>query len=153
MIADISIYTLILIIINILLLIWIIRIEMKMRYLLAGKNAKSLEDTILYIKNGLENLNELSVKTKKQIEDTERKRRKNIKKIETVRFNPFKGTGDGGNQSFATALLDEDGDGVVLSSLYSRERVSVFAKPIKNYSSLYEMSKEEKDVISKSKLS
>ena len=35
-----------------------------------------------------------------------------------VRFNPFEETG--GNQSFALALLDADGDGWVLSSLHAR---------------------------------
>ena len=71
--------------------------------------------------------------------------------MHTVRFNPFKGTGAGGNQSFATALLNENGDGVVLSSLYSRERVSVYAKPVQKFSSEYELSGEEKQAIKSAK--
>ncbi len=63
--------------------------------------------------------------------------------IETVRFNPFKGTGSGGNQSFATAILNENGDGVILSSLYSSDRVSIFAKPILKLESTYELTEEE----------
>jgi hypothetical protein len=53
----------------------------------------------------------------------------------------------GGNQSFATAFLNEDGDGVVISSLYSREHTSVFAKPVKKHSSEHEMSNEEKEAM------
>ena len=45
-----------------------------------------------------------------------------------VRYNPFEETG--GNQSFALALLDADGDGWVLSSLHARTGTRVYAKAI-----------------------
>lgn len=63
--------------------------------------------------------------------------------VETIRFNPFKGTGSGGNQSFATAILNENGDGVILSSLYSSDRVSIFAKPVAKLTSTHELTEEE----------
>ena len=44
------------------------------------------------------------------------------------RFNPF--TDTGGNQSFILSLLDENGTGVVISSLHSRENTRVYAKQI-----------------------
>ena len=65
--------------------------------------------------------------------------------VKIMRFNPFKDVG--GNQSFAIAIVNEDGDGVVLSSLYSRERMSVFAKPITKGQSDIELSIEEKAVV------
>ena len=46
-----------------------------------------------------------------------------------VRYNPFEETG--GNQSFALALLDANGDGWVLSSLHARSGTRVYAKTIK----------------------
>ena len=49
-------------------------------------------------------------------------------------------------------MLNEEGDGVVLSSLYSRERMSIFAKPIKNNKSEYELSAEEKEVLKKAQV-
>jgi hypothetical protein len=45
-----------------------------------------------------------------------------------VRYNPFEETG--GNQSFALALLDAEGDGWVLSSLHARSGTRVYAKAI-----------------------
>jgi hypothetical protein len=59
----------------------------------------------------------------------EKRLKKSIQGVETVRFNPFKGTGAGGNQSFSTAFVNEKGDGVVLTSMYARDRISMFAKP------------------------
>ncbi len=74
--------------------------------------------------------------------------KKSVQGIHTVRFNPFKGsTGSGGNQSFATAFLNELGDGVVVSSLYAREHVSIFAKPIVRGKSEFELSEEEAEAV------
>ena len=74
-----------------------------------------------------------------------------VRGIGTVRFNPFKGTGDGGNQSFATALLDENENGVVLSTLYTRERVGIYAKPLKSGKSEYELTGEEREAVKQAK--
>jgi hypothetical protein len=46
-----------------------------------------------------------------------------------VRFNPFEDTG--GNQSFAIALLDAHGDGVVISSLHARGSTRIYAKAVR----------------------
>jgi hypothetical protein len=77
----------------------------------------------------------------------EKRLKKSVQAVHTVRFNPFKGTGEGGNQSFATAFLTEDGDGVIISSLYSREHVSVFGKPVKKLVSEHTLSDEEKEAL------
>src|SRR5881397_2648688 len=42
---------------------------------------------------------------------------RSIQKVGVIRFNPFADTG--GDQSFAMALLDAEGNGVVVSSLHS----------------------------------
>jgi hypothetical protein len=61
--------------------------------------------------------------------------------VATVRYNAF--TDVGGKQSFATALISENGTGVVISSIYARDRMNVYAKPITNFASEYELSNEE----------
>jgi hypothetical protein len=58
-----------------------------------------------------------------------------------VRYNPFQDTG--GDQSFALALLDKRGDGVVVSSLHSRTMTRFYAKPIKGGVSPLSLSEEE----------
>jgi hypothetical protein len=69
-----------------------------------------------------------------------------------LRFNPFKGTGDGGNQSFSTAFVSEKGDGAIISSLYSRDRVSIFCKPLASFESSFELTDEEKEVLEAAKV-
>lgn len=52
-----------------------------------------------------------------------------FQRVGLVRFNPFEDTG--GNQSFALALLDAEGNGWVLSSLHARSGTRVYAKAIR----------------------
>jgi hypothetical protein len=80
----------------------------------------------------------------------ERIKRK-VGQAETVRFNPFQGSGNGGNQSFSTCLANEEGDGVVISGMYLRDRAMVFGKPLNNWASRFELTEEEKKVVQISK--
>lgn len=72
-------------------------------------------------------------------------RRGTIRNIGVVRFNPFPDAG--GDQSFAIALLDAEGTGLVLSSLHARTDTRVFAKPVQAGRSRYPLSDEEQDAI------
>ena len=62
-----------------------------------------------------------------------------------VRYNAFRNTG--GDQSFAWALVDGYGNGVVLSSLHARENTRVYAKPLYDWKSSYSLTKEEEQAI------
>ena len=64
-----------------------------------------------------------------------------IQRVGLVRFNPFDDVG--GDQSFAIALLDQRGNGVVFSSLHHRSETRVYAKPIEGGRSSYTLSDEE----------
>lgn len=134
----------------ILVIGWLIRFEIKLRRLLGGKN-QSLDSAISEIRKDLSAIMDHKDESEKYLETVEKRIRKSVTGIETIRFNPFKGNGSGGNQSFSTAFVNEEGDGVVISSLYSREHVSIFAKPIKKMSSEYEMTEEEKESLQKAK--
>jgi hypothetical protein len=71
--------------------------------------------------------------------------RRAIQRIGLVRFNPFEDTG--GNQSFAIALLDAAGSGVVVSSLHSRTGTRVYAKAVTDGRSDGALSEEESDAL------
>lgn len=64
-----------------------------------------------------------------------------FQRVGLVRFNPFEDTG--GNQSFALALLDAEGNGWVLSSLHARSGTRVYAKAIHEGRSEGALSEEE----------
>jgi hypothetical protein len=70
-----------------------------------------------------------------------------IQKVGVIRFNPFADTG--GDQSFAVALLDAQGNGIVLSSLHGRADTRIFAKQVQAGRSKHALSDEEQDAIRK----
>jgi len=138
-------------VLTIALLCLVIWMYMKMRRFLVGADSNNISDSLAHVADNLKDLQKFKTDMEDYLTNVESRLRKSIQSVETIRFNPFQGTGAGGNQSFATAFLNESGDGVVISSLYSRDRVSVFSKPIKNLASEHEMSDEEKEVLSKAK--
>lgn len=87
----------------------------------------------------------------KELTDLKNNQKFSIQKIGLIRFNPFKEVG--GDQSFTLALLDESNSGVAITSLYSREGNRVYGKQIKNGTSKYILSAEEKKAIEKAKQS
>jgi len=133
--------------------VWIFFLGRKIKQLLGGTDAKNIEEALVLHKAELDKFNIFKSTVNKYLETVEMRLKRSIQGVETVRFNPFKGTGDGGNQSFSTAFVDEVGSGVVVSGLYSRERISIFSKPLKGYNSEFELSDEEREVIEKAKRS
>jgi hypothetical protein len=66
-----------------------------------------------------------------------------------VRFNPFSHTG--GDHSFALALADANGYGVVVSSLHARDSTRVYAKALADWESSYPLTDEEQEAIAKAR--
>ena len=64
-----------------------------------------------------------------------------LQRVGIIRFNPFQDSG--GDQSFAIALLDQAGSGVVVSSLRGRAETRIFAKHVANGGSNHALSDEE----------
>lgn len=145
-ILEISVGVILLILIGL-----VVRLEIKLKRLLRGKDARSLEDSILTANNELDKLEQFRVDATEHFKNVEKRLDRSIQSVETIRFNPFKGTGDGGNQSFSTAFLSQNGKGAIVSSLYSRDRISIFSKPIENFTSTFDLSPEELDVLDTAK--
>lgn len=118
---------------------------------LAMGRTGSIEETVNILARDTKALQVFRSELEKYLKLSETRLRGSMQGLGVVRFNPFAGDGSGGNQSFAVAFLDEGGNGVVLSSLYARDRVGIYAKPIEAWVSTYELSAEEKGAIEKAK--
>lgn len=129
------------------LIAWVVWLQIRLARLLAGKDAKTLEDTIVRLRDELSKLFEYRKGNDARMADHDNRLKRNVAHVETIRFNPF--TGQGGNQSWSTLLMNEHGDGVVITGLWGRDKSSVYAKPIKNGGSDHELSDEEKELISR----
>ncbi len=138
----------------VILLVWTItqqfaisRIKRNQKVMFQGAEDENLENIIVGMK---ENLSTIDNDIKDLYEITNRIHllsHSGLHKIGMIRFNPFRDIG--GDQSFSVALLDGDDNGVVISSLYSREGVRVYAKQLKQgVSEQHQLTEEEKHAIS-----
>ena len=85
---------------------------------------------------------------KNKLSEIEKEGLGHIQRVELLRFNPYGDTG--GDQSFTVAILDKEGNGMVITSLHSRSGTRVFAKDvISGKSGKHEFSKEENEIVRK----
>jgi hypothetical protein len=74
----------------------------------------------------------------------DRLRKKAVRPV-VLRYNAF---GELGNDlSFAVSVVDENGDGAVMSSIFGREESRVYAKPLQNGTSTYTLTDEERRAV------
>lgn len=68
-----------------------------------------------------------------------------VRHVGVVRYDAFEDVG--GRLSFSCALLDDHGNGVVMTSINGRQDTRVYAKPIVDARSQYNLSVEEEEAI------
>lgn len=76
--------------------------------------------------------------------------RQALRRVGLHRYDAFANVG--GQQSFSLALLDDANNGLVLSGLYSRQEMRVYAKPIVRGRSEVTLTPEEQRAISEATL-
>jgi len=136
---------LVLIIVNAILLRQIIIMRQRLKIFFQSRQAQDLESVIAQqIKR--------QIKSEKDIQELFKSSRESwkliakcVQKVGVVRFNPFKDTGS--DQSFAIALMDRSDNGLVISSLFTREGTRVYSKPLEKGKSKYPLSEEEEQAI------
>lgn len=105
---------------------------------LSGANIEEILEDCLEKVNGVMDKNR---EIELQINSIERNMYYCVQKVGVVRYNAFDNVGS--DLSFSIALLDNNDDGLVISSLYSRDSSSTYAKPILKSKSKYALSAEE----------
>jgi Protein of unknown function (DUF4446) len=133
------------------LIVTTVRMYVKLTRFLVGIDSDTISDSLSSISSDLNSFQSFKNELEVYLSTVEKRLKKSVQSVHTVRFNPFKGAGGGGNQSFATAFLSQEGNGVIVSSLYSREHVSMYSKPVKGHASEYELSDEEREALEKAK--
>ena len=68
-----------------------------------------------------------------------------IQKVGLVKFNPFNETG--GDHSFSLALLDGNKNGIIITSLHTRERTRFYLKEVFVGKTKLDLSKEESNAL------
>lgn len=129
----------------VLLLFYTMYLHYKIYRFTKGQDAKSLESLIKESIDGVEEIQKRNELISKHALSLQEKVSHSLRNAHMIRYKAFETNGS--NQSFSVALLNEQGNGVVLSSLHARDRISTFAKPVEKYVSEYDLTEEEKEVI------
>ncbi|PSR35987.1 MAG: DUF4446 domain-containing protein [Sulfobacillus thermosulfidooxidans] len=116
------------------------RLRKRITRLMRG-GGSSLEETMAKTHEAAESARTMAGSFDARIELLEAKTAQTLNKFGLVRFNPFEDTG--ADLSFSLALLNDIGDGITLTSLWARNEVRLYAKPIKDRTSRYALSQEE----------
>lgn len=80
-----------------------------------------------------------------EIENIKEVSKLNIQRVGLIKFNPFNETG--GDHSFSLALLDGNKNGIIITSLHTRERTRLYLKDVFKGKSKIDLSIEEKKAL------
>lgn len=136
---------------NFILLILVIVLFVRLGKIFKGKKGKDLEEVISLLVTHKKEAEQFHDDVAKTFLAYDTRIKNGTQTPAIMRFDAFNGTGEGGKQSFATALVSEGGNGMVLSSLYMRDKMRIYAKPVENYTSTFELSEEEQEVLKRAK--
>lgn len=117
------------------------RYDMFMR----GKDAETLEDTILDLMDEAAFLRSEDRANKELIHSLEKQVKAGYQKSGIVKYNAFKGMG--GNLSFVIAMLDDNNTGFVLNSVHSREGCYLYLKDVVEGKTEVILGSEEKEAL------
>ncbi|MBN1813395.1 MAG: DUF4446 family protein [Anaerolineae bacterium] len=151
------VWSVILTILFIVGIVWILDLQRRLRWLQRSRDemfAGAEEDAGLAatVENLATRLSETDARTErlvaqtKQIDDT---LAHVVQGVGLVRFRAFQDTG--GDQSFALALADGEGNGVVISTLYGRGQTRVYAKPVQGWLSPKPLGEEEEQALAEAR--
>lgn len=144
-IIGLSVLVIILLIMVIVALKSINRLEARYRKLTRGMNNKNLEEIIVGYLNNIDEFKDEAEKIKEDQNSLEEKIKKCVQKVSILRYKAFDDIGS--DLSFSIALLNDKNDGIILTGIYGRNDSTVYAKPIDNGISRYDLSDEEIEVL------
>lgn len=122
-----------------------IKIRKQQRRLLRGITRDSLEQLLQKNTESLQTTERQLDEAAIQLDELKHRLTTLKGHVGVVRYNAL--AEQGSELSFSLALLDEEQNGVVISSLYGREQSYSYAKPLNKGKSDYSLSNEEKAAI------
>ncbi len=141
-----------------LLAIWLtiitcllIRAYQTYKRLTSGIDKKDFAQVLISLKKDIQSIEGDLDDFRDTLRDTNKALKTYIQKIGFIRYNPFGNTG--GDQSFCLCLLDQQDNGILLTSLHARDQTRIYTKEIKNGhpKDKNPLSKEESECIKQAK--
>lgn len=135
----------VLIVITVLNRIRIVKLQRSYRYFMSGKNAMSMEQTLIERFQQLDALEAFSRENRRIMDDVSTYLGGTFQKYGLVKYNAFED--QGGKLSFSLALLNQKNDGFIITAMHSREGCFTYIKEIINGNSVLLLAAEEKEAL------
>ncbi|MEN3001297.1 MAG: DUF4446 family protein [Armatimonadota bacterium] len=116
-------------------------LQKRWRELMTGSEGNSLERLLYETLRRVSLMDETLKAHGNHLQQLQSQTDRCIQQVGILRYDAFPDSG--GQQSFAIALLNRHGDGIVLSGIHSRQEMRVYAKPIHKMRSSIGLSEEE----------
>jgi hypothetical protein len=110
-----------------------------------GKDTESMEDIMLNFFERIESLEEGEKITRSDLKDIKKNLKITYQKKGLVKYDAFREMS--GALSYSLALLDKENNGVLITSMYSREGCYTYAKDIENGNCKLNLSEEETEAL------
>jgi len=126
------------------------RLRRRLEKLLAGEEGDA--SMALALQNLASRIAETNARTERLVaraEHTDATLAHTVQGMGLVRFRAFEDTG--GDQSFALALTDGEGNGVVISALFGRGATRIYAKPVEGWLSSKALGEEEEQALAQAR--
>ena len=140
-----SVVSIILAVVLIIVLCKLKKLRRRVDSLTRGKDKESMEDIMLNFFERIESLEEEEKNTKDDIKAIKENLKITYQKCGLVKYDAFREMS--GALSYSLALLDKENNGVLISSMYSREGCYTYAKEIIKGESKINLSEEEAEAL------
>lgn len=140
--AALTVLLLLIVFINI---IQMHKLKKKYKMFMDGKNAKTLEESILSRMDQIDHLISSTQKNGSDIQKIYKNMKTTFQKVGLVKYDAFHEMG--GKLSFSLALLNEINDGFIVNAMHSREGCYTYIKEIIDGNSIIALADEEQEAL------
>ena len=138
-------FVVILLIILLVNAVQIHKLKKKYKMFMEGKNAKTLEESIMSRMDQMDYLISSNKKNENDIQTIYKNLKSTFQKVGLVKYDAFQEMG--GKLSFSLALLNETNDGFIINAMHSREGCYTYIKEIIDGNSVITLADEEKEAL------
>lgn len=137
--------TLLLLIILLINVVQMHKLKKKYKMFMDGKNAKTLEESIMSRMDQIDYLISSNQKNESEIKVIHKNLKSTFQKVGLVKYDAFQEMG--GKLSFSLALLNKVNDGFIINAMHSREGCYTYIKEIIDGNSIIALAEEEKEAL------
>ncbi|HVY35684.1 MAG TPA: DUF4446 family protein [Candidatus Paceibacterota bacterium] len=135
----------------VVLLVLVVKLRTRLSKFMVGKDAASLEATLQWLTEKSTAVDETLAAHRDALEFIDKRVKRSVRGYSLIRYDAYENAG--GEQSFSSGIVDEHGDGYILSVVANRNHTGVYAKRVTAFIPEAPLTDEEKEALTIAKKS